>query len=1028
MKKWQIFSGLVMCLITYSQSHNLYYKQSVFNITNTPDCNYTRNLMFEIYPVANSTYKFVDYKYLYASIQDCFDWPFCWIDKYKEQQNGFSEKTDFGTGFANGVLLHNYDIQGLGYLASVGGCSTTPIRNIASINFDYQNYYMKEIDFILSGFNNEIKYWGEFVNVPVSETRPEILSTHSNGIITDTIATLRAPKFMLANFRDDQIEWTFTSANDKFTVTGRQIDFSRKEFYCQATTVLVTVIDGYNWKSEKINIELHPIPNLVLDNTLLIKQPLCVSDQYSMVGGKADHGSIKLGDSIINRRFLVNINGFDYTLYSPLEQLDLTVENSPYNFTIIEDFGNKGKSCPQYLNNIEIKAPEPIAISSIAFTNIKCFGEMPYITLHLKGASNEYNWIYEDSIRGTILANQTQKLQLQKGSRDYQIKIEDAHHCRYDKALNFTAIEPSKLEASMQIDTAVCHAGPANVRIMANGGTVYDVQNPYRYTFGLDTLPQTSSSYSTKGGTTVYPRVMDKNNCFYSFPSLSLSNPQDYKIVVKQHVDNICPKGSSGRFLLGCNSQDPTYKYSYSLDGVLFNSDTLYRSLHAGMYTIYTMNQNACLKDTTLEIKQPPLLTITKVAMDSVRCFGDRNGSITLRVFGGTGFKKLWMDGDDHGQPQGLQPYSYDSLAAGTHWFYAEDSLACRDSVAYFIGTRSSIQHVATMVRPSCFESSDGKIDVLVSGGKAPYNHTWVGHLELGASLKQSQLPKGTYVLWSIDRLSCFKADTFVLTAPPALQVNLVGYPLLCKGQTLELDAGSDGGRYEWQGSNGFKAHTRKVTLDRSGTYWVWVKDYNNCEGGDTITLTQSDTEFKADFLMATTVVQGDTVVLLNDNIAIDSMVWNLVPATTLKLSKSHDFRAQEAVFRELGTHEVQLEGYYKGCRDVRTRKITVIPTSERNKNDQAIGIKTSVVKDCHLYPNPNDGSFVVRVDLNETGVPIGLTLSSLVTGTVLKRLDWKLYPDGKIAFQEDLHEGPYVVHVKVRDEVLALRFLVAYD
>lgn len=350
------------------------------------------------------------------------------------------------------------------------------------------------------------------------------------------------------------------------------------------------------------------------------------------------------------------------------------------------------------------------------------------------------------------------------------------------------------------------------------------------------------------------------------------------------------------------------------------------------------------------------------------------------------------------------------------------------DSIAYAIGTRSKIQHNSSIIKPSCFESDNGQLNVYTYGGKAPYNHTWIGMPELGTSLTQTKLPKGTYILLSSDLLSCVKRDTFVLTAPPALQVDLQGYPMICKGQVAELDAGTDGSRYEWGSNNGFTSNARKVTIDKSGKYWVTIKDYNNCIGSDTITLQQSNTELKADFLVATNVVKGDTIVLVNINPIIDSIKWNIDPSYMVSVGKNLNRTTERVVFTAYGENYVEMEGYYKGCRDIRRHKVFVIDASERNKYDKAIGIKTSIINACHLFPNPNDGSFEVEFELNEKGVPLAFTLSSMATGTVLKSLDLEVYPDGKVKFEEDLPEGAYVIHVKARDEVIAIRFLVAYD
>lgn len=379
----------------------------------------------------------------------------------------------------------------------------------------------------------------------------------------------------------------------------------------------------------------------------------------------------------------------------------------------------------------------------------------------------------------------------------------------------------------------------------------------------------------------------------------------------------------------------------------------------------------------------------------------------------------------DGGQAQGLY---YSNLSDQNYKFYAEDSLGCRDSVAYTIGTRSNIKHTITAINPACNESSDGEIKVSNSGGVGIYQNEWLLPKGLKNDLLQTGLSKGTYILRSIDKLGCSKVDTFILTAPPVLQVDLQGYPLLCKGQSLELDASIIAPKYEWTSLKGFKANTKVVVLTEADTYTLKVTNGFGCTGSDSFEFKTSDTEFKADFLVATTVAQGDTVVLVNNNVFVDSVHWSMNPIHTKTIYHSADNMSQQVIFGVLGEQELVMTGYYKGCRDIRKRKIMVVSAQDRIKNDQSIGIKTSVFKECGLFPNPNDGSFSVNFELTETDVPVAMVLSSTTTGSVLKQLPLKIYPDGKVEFTEDLPEGPYVIHVKVRDEVVALRFLVAYD
>lgn len=873
---------------------------------------------------------------------------------------------------------------------------------------------------------------GEFVYVPENMASPVLLTVNTNGVISGTSASFSAPQFLKSNFPPEKVRWRILD-NERTLGSSQGHNFTfdmSLESKCHAIQAVAYVDeDGYSWISKPLTFEFHPETNVNLN----IVSPPCLESQSSNDSSKYK-GKIELINKTTQDVFKVatfdkDNNQQDYTLDKVVPILyKFDVDKSPYSFKIERDLGNDLSACPVWFEKIKLYYPTPISINGAQFIDIQCFNQKAKLGITIEGNTNLYTLSYGDSSK-IISKGQATNIALMTKSRSYNFEIVDENGCKYDQPISYTASEPSKLEATIQIDTAVCFKGNAQVKILASGGTVYDNIDPYRYAFWPTTGTQLSSSYFTKGGVTVYPRVYDKNNCAYNFPTMTLSNPKDFKLKILEHKDNICPRAYEGKIIVGTFSDDQRYTYSCAIGNNGFSKNFLFDSLPSANYKIRVQNQNGCMKDTMLTISQPPIIQITQKALDSVRCYGESNGSIELNITGGTGKKSINKDNEDIWSLGSTYTFThqFDSLPESTYWFHVIDSLGCRDSASYSLTSKSHIKHTSSTRNPSCDESSDGDIFIGVSGGKQPYTNSWLTNPELGSKLQHASLPKGMYILESIDKLQCVKIDTFELVAPPALQVNLEGYPLLCKNQSLTLDAGP-GSTYKWGASNGFTGNIRKVTVYQSGTYWVEVTNQNGCKGRDTFLLKESDTELKADFWAATNVVKGDTVVLVNMNPKTDSITWTINPNYMMSVDKDYNRTSQQVVFTAYGENDVEMVAYYKGCRDIKRQRILVIDASERNKYDKAIGIKTSVINTCHLFPNPNDGTFEIEIELNEKGIPLALALSSMATGTVLKTLDWKIYPDGKIKFEEELPEGAYVIHVKARDEIVALRFLVAYD
>lgn len=924
------------------------------------------------------------------------------------------------------------------YTNSNGNMHTGHYASIASFDNDMPKVVNFSKVFELAGINggtSQLTYGikGTFAMVSLDKTYPKLISPANAQLpyVSTQFATIEVPEFY-KYFPEGQIGWK-QDGKEIQDVSGYTFRFSRE---LSNSSFNACGLHSYQpfikdpkfafWTAGEITIELSP--NLKLGKDIIVNQPVCTVLQAQGQTLKYD-GYLTLGTLIGNRGFKVAVNNLDQkSLFPNSDPVMLSTATGSFNLNFEEDFGNNYFSCTLKINNIVITPPKPISITDTLFKDILCFGDKPHLDLNIDGNTTSYTLSYGDSAK-TLAKGQNQNIPLMKGSRDYAFILSDGNGCVFEQALNFKAKEPTKLEATFSITDALCYDQNAIVRVDAKGGSPYFKESPYRYTYTPTMTERQEPIIPIKAGTKLSISLHDSHGCTISFPDTILYNPADFKLTVLDKQNNTCPKGNIASIQLAGISIDKRYIYSYSKDGKTYGSEPLFTGLKSGTLTFQTKNQFGCLRDTIVQFAEPPFITISKTAIDSVRCVGEQNGSIQINVTGGTGFKKLWKDQGTAYLPKD-KAYTfanyYGALSDQSYRFYAQDSLGCLDSVSFNIGTRSNIKHRFTAINPACNESADGQIKVSNSGGVGIYQNEWIFPKGLNNDLVQNGLSKGTYILRSTDKLGCSKMDTFILTAPSALQVDLQGYPLLCKGQHLDLDAGIVAPRYEWSSLKGFKANTKVVVLTEADTYTLKVTNGFGCTGMDTFELKTSDTEFKTELWVASTVAQGDTVVMVDNNAEIDSLVWNLGNGTGLPALS--DFRSQFVVFSQMGEDEIGVTGYYKGCRDVVKRKIMIVSLADRIKNDRSLGIKVSIFNECGLFPNPNDGSFAVNFELTEPDVPVAMVLSSTTTGSILKNLPLKVYPDGKVEFTEDLPEGSYVIHVKARDEVIALRFLVAYD
>jgi hypothetical protein len=163
-------------------------------------------------------------------------------------------------------------------------------------------------------------------------------------------------------------------------------------------------------------------------------------------------------------------------------------------------------------------------------------------------------------------------------------------------------------------------------------------------------------------------------------------------------------------------------------------------------------------------ITQPALLKVTEDVAShvDVKCHGAQTGSITLNIEGGTApYEVRWSRGLSNGSKVNVgNRTTIDQLSAGDYTIEVIDARGYRfsqtrnpannDSPYGLLPIRitqplSSLQITTNVLHETCRESNDGSIEVIVSGGTAPYSITW------------SQSPTGGFSYLTNDTNGVFK-------------------------------------------------------------------------------------------------------------------------------------------------------------------------------------------------------------------------------------------------------------------------------
>ena len=248
-----------------------------------------------------------------------------------------------------------------------------------------------------------------------------------------------------------------------------------------------------------------------------------------------------------------------------------------------------------------------------------------------------------------------------------------------------------------------------------------------------------------------------------------------------------------------------------------------------------------------LDLLEITNLTIVSQISDyngfGVSCNGANDGWIDVTILGGTPpYTYLWSHGSQSEDiPAGLVAKTYTlTVTDSKGCSFTEDINLTETEKLEVLYETSNFSSYGI----SCNGSSDGWIDLSVSGGTGNYYYNWSSGQD---SEDISNLSYGTYSVVVTDENGCtFEIDSIELTEPSdpisieLTQSEFSGYGISCYGESdgfIDVTVSGGTGVYNYEWSNG------SVLEDQSnlgpGTYSLSVSDENGCYALTDVVITE---------------------------------------------------------------------------------------------------------------------------------------------------------------------------------------------
>ncbi|MGA9638736.1 PKD domain-containing protein, partial [Flavobacterium sp.] len=422
---------------------------------------------------------------------------------------------------------------------------------------------------------------------------------------------------------------------------------------------------------------------------------------------------------------------------------------APGNYNLsIED----SKGCP-FTKTYVITEPDDIIITTDLEKNITCYNDANgEIKITISGGTLDYSYTWTKN--GTPFASTQNLSNLSPGI--YTVVVSDVNNCA-PKTASYTITEPPILTVSLASKTDIVCFGDntGNITIDVAGGT-----SPYFY----DWKGPNGFTSSTQNITNIYAGmydliVTDNSGCTEALRVILLQ-PTEI-IITATTTPIICYGGNDASINIAVSGGITPYTIGWSsLGGGVFQDN-----LSAGDYLVTITDANNCVKSLSVNIPEAPIFTI-KPVVKNITCFGDHDGSINLNIIGGISPVKLvWDDSATAGNVR-------NNLGPGSYTVTITDSKPCTITKTFIILEPQLMVLSANLTHAfDCNDANSGAINLLVSGGSAPFTYTWSN----GATSEDlSTIPAGNYLVTVKDVNGCTKQAQYNINRPPPLVTDVV--------------------------------------------------------------------------------------------------------------------------------------------------------------------------------------------------------------------------------------------------------------
>ncbi|MBW1295817.1 T9SS type A sorting domain-containing protein [Aquimarina litoralis] len=527
------------------------------------------------------------------------------------------------------------------------------------------------------------------------------------------------------------------------------------------------------------------------------------------------------------------------------------------NYVVIVNDGT-GASVTSAAVNVNI--PDPVVITSVIPTEVNCFGGNDgTLTINATGGTGVLEYSIDNG--STYQTNNTDTFIFTNlAANTYEIIVKDANNCE-SSVFTETVTGPTNPITIPGTETDVTIFGQNTGAITinptgGNSGYTYSWTGPNGFSStDKDISNLFAGTYTVTVRDNRFGSTSDNSGCTAS-QTFTVSEPDELLVTIAYETpssDLKCNGDDNARLLATVSGGNTPYTYNWFKEtfvgsGIfdpLADTTALLMGVDEGNYRVEIGDPNGAMTFDEFYVDQPDPLGIS-IAETEINCFGDATGAIDITVSGGTTpYTYLWSNGETSEDISGLLTGDYSVIVTDANdCILSSTTINIEQPAAPLEITNETIQEL------SGFETSNGSIDITVSGGTSPYTYEWrvQGNTTVigNASLIEN-LASNTYEVTIIDDNNCILIQDYFVDQPDLLEITNIQLdnPLQCFGDTtVSLTATVAGGvtpyNYRWYNTlnpTTDLSTTSTITNLGEGTYIIEIIDANGNQTSETTTI-----------------------------------------------------------------------------------------------------------------------------------------------------------------------------------------------